>query len=164
MAEVLEQYVDPDFRPRLSELAAYCILAGGTSESPEQHHRYSVQQRFYRRVLGGAGPHPTFTGRGGAWRGTRRPRPGVQDDQAENRVKDMDEEGTDVHFLVPSSWIGVVGLDDTTLEVGLSCAYHRHMADFCGQFPDRLIGWSSLQPETRQKLLWDNAARFYKQT
>jgi predicted TIM-barrel fold metal-dependent hydrolase len=68
------------------------------------------------------------------------PRPGVQDDQAENRVKDMDDEGTDVHFLIPSSWVGTVGLADPTLEVGLSRAYHRHMADFCGQFPNRLKG------------------------
>jgi len=101
VAEVLEQYVDPSFRPRLAELAAYRVPAGGTAEGPEGRHRYSVQQRFYRRVLGEAGPHPTFTGRGGAWQGTRRPRPGVQDDQPENRVKDMDEEGADVHFLVP---------------------------------------------------------------
>ena len=29
---------------------------------------------------------------------------------------------------------------------------------------DYVLGWSSLKPETRQKLLWDNSARFYKQT
>jgi hypothetical protein len=57
----------------------------------------------------------------------------VQDDQAANRVQDMDEEGTDVHFLVPSSWTGAVGLDDTTLEVGLIRAYHRHMAERIGK-------------------------------
>jgi predicted TIM-barrel fold metal-dependent hydrolase len=36
-----------------------------------------------------------------------------------------------------------------------------------GHFPnsvDYVLGWSSLKPETQQKLLWDNAARFYKQT
>jgi len=35
------------------------------------------------------------------------------------------------------------------------------------QFPDSLaniLSWSSLKPDTRRKLLWDNAARFYKQT
>jgi len=31
VAEVLEQYVDPGFRPRLQELAAYQVPAGGTS-------------------------------------------------------------------------------------------------------------------------------------
>src|SRR5207302_1276127 len=80
------------------------------------------------------------SGRESNWRGSKLPRPGVQDDQAENRVKDMDDEGTDVHFLIPSSWVGAVGLADPSLEVGLSRAYHRHMADFCGQFPNRLKG------------------------
>jgi len=64
----------------------------------------------------------------------------VQDDNAANRVADMDEEGTDIHFLIPTSWVGTVGLDDPALEVGLTRAYHRHMAAFCGQFPNRLKG------------------------
>jgi uncharacterized protein len=29
---------------------------------------------------------------------------------------------------------------------------------------DHVLGWSSLKPQTRQKLLWDNATRFYKRT
>lgn len=139
MAEVLEQYVDPSFRPRLAELAPYRVCAGKTADGRAQHH-YSVHKRFYRRLLGEAAPHATFTGRCGTRRGSKSPRPGVQDDQAANRVQDMDEEGADVHSLVPSSWTGTVGLDDATLEVGLIRAYHRHMADFCGQFPDRLKG------------------------
>jgi predicted TIM-barrel fold metal-dependent hydrolase len=35
------------------------------------------------------------------------------------------------------------------------------------QFPDsidNILRWSSLTPDTRRKLLWDNAARFYKRT
>ena len=35
------------------------------------------------------------------------------------------------------------------------------------QFPnsvDNILKWSSVKPETRQKLLWDNASRFYKRT
>ncbi len=70
--------------------------------------------------------------------GSKMPRPGIQDDQAENRVKDMDDEGTDVHFLIPTSWLSLVGLPDPSLETGIIRAYHRHMADFCGQYPSRL--------------------------
>ena len=70
--------------------------------------------------------------------GTKQPRVGVQDDQAENRIKDMDDEGTDAHFMVPTLWVSVVGHPDVALEVGLIRAYHRHAADFCGQFPARL--------------------------
>jgi predicted TIM-barrel fold metal-dependent hydrolase len=29
---------------------------------------------------------------------------------------------------------------------------------------DNILRWSSLTPDTRKKLLWDNAARFYKST
>src|SRR6516162_2640863 len=70
--------------------------------------------------------------------GSKMPRPGVQDDQAENRVRDMDDEGTDVHFLIPTSWLSLVGLPDPALEIGAIRAYHRHMSDFCGQYPTRL--------------------------
>jgi uncharacterized protein len=137
-AEVLERYVDPDFRPCLAELAPYRFPTGKPVEGVGQLHNYRVGTKSYPRVLGEAAPHPTFTGRSTTWMGTKQPRPGVQDDQAENRVKDMDDEGADVHFLIPTSWISVVGLDNVELEVGLIRAYHRHMADFCGQFPSRL--------------------------
>ena len=140
VAEVLEQYVDPDIRQRLPELAPYRIPVDSTDDSDTSRHRYRVNVRTYRRILGQAGPHETFQGARGSWKGTQAPRSGVQDDGAAHRIQDMDEEGADVHFLVPSGWTGVVGLDDAALEVGLIRAYHRHMADFCGQFPDRLTG------------------------
>src|SRR4029453_14172147 len=85
-----------------------------------------------------ASPQEAFTGRGTNWRGTKQPRAGVQDDQAENRIKDMDDEGTDAHLLIPTSWVSVVGLPDVELEGGLIRAYHRPAAAFCGQSPDRL--------------------------
>ena len=132
-AEVLECYVDPSFRPRLDELAPY---KEPFTDGDTQLHNYRVGRKLFRRVLGEAGPHPTFTGVGGAWMGSKEPRPGVQDDNAENRVKDMDDDGADVHFLVPTAWTSVVGLEDE--ELGLVRASHRHAADFCGQFPDRL--------------------------
>src|SRR5208283_323413 len=131
-AEVLERYVDPGFRPRLAELAPYRQASG------EGRHHYTFGRKFYRRVLGEAAPREDFTGRESQWRGGKVPRPGVQDDQAENRVKDMDDEGTDIHFLIPGSFMSLVGLDDPAFEVGLIRAYHRHMADFCGRFPTRL--------------------------
>src|SRR5262249_12323776 len=136
-AEVLERYVDPSFRSRLPELAAHRHATGQIGGTPNTH-QYRVGTKFYRRVLGEAKAHETFTGRGTNWRGTKQPRAGVQDDQAENRMKDRDEEGTDAHLLIPTSWVSVVGLPALELEVGLIRAYHRHAADFCGQFPDRL--------------------------
>ncbi len=137
-AEVLERYVDPGFRARLPELAPYRLPVGQAVEGHSQLHNYRVGTKLYRRVLGEKAPRETFTGRDTRWMGTKMPRPGIQDDQPGNRVADMDDEGTDVHFLIPTSWLSVVGLDDPALEVGMIRAYHRHMSDFCGDYPDRL--------------------------
>jgi hypothetical protein len=138
-AEVLERYVDPGFRARLAELEPYRFaVAEGAVGGVAGLHNYRVGTKYYRRVLGEEAPRDTFTGRETKWMGSKMPRPGVQDDQAENRVKDMDDEGTDVHFLIPTSWLSLVGLPDPALEIGMIRAYHRHMADFCGQFPTRL--------------------------
>src|SRR5262245_16863601 len=137
-AEVLDRYVDPDFRPRLAELAAYRTPTGQMIGGTPDTNQYRVNTKFYRRLLGQAGPHESFTGRGTHWMGSKQPRMGVQDDQAANRVKDMDDEGADAHFLVPTLWVSVVGLPDVSFEIALTRAYHRHAADFCGQFPGRL--------------------------
>ena len=137
-AEVLERYVDPSFRPRLAELAQHRTPTGSMMGGTPGTHHYRVDTKLYRRVLGTARPHETFTGRGTHWRGSQEPRVGVQDDQAENRIRDMDEDGADAQFLVPTLWLSVVGLPDVTLEVGLIRAYHRHAEAFCGHAPRRL--------------------------
>jgi predicted TIM-barrel fold metal-dependent hydrolase len=137
-AEVLERYVDPSFRARLPELAPYRTPTGQMIGGTPDTHQYRVATKLYRRVLGEAGPHEAFTGRSTQWMGAKQPRVGVQDDHAANRIQDMDDEGADAHFLVPTLWVSVVGLPEVDLEVGLIRAYHRHAADFCGQFPGRL--------------------------
>jgi predicted TIM-barrel fold metal-dependent hydrolase len=139
-AEVLDKYVDPDFRPRLPELAPYRLPVGQAVEGHSDLHTYRAGTKHYRRILGEAAPRETFSGRDSKWMGSRRPRAGIQDDNADNRVKDMDDEGTDVHFLIPTSWLSLVGVEDSSIEVALIRAFHRHMADFCGQHPDRLTG------------------------
>src|ERR1700740_2067034 len=137
-AEILDKYVGPEFRLRLPELAPYRVRVGRAVDGPSELHNYRCGSKYYRRILGEAAPRDHFSGRDSKWMGSRRPRPGIQDDQASNRVLDMDDEGTDVHFLIPTSWLSLVGLDDTSIEVAMIRAYHRHMADFCGQFPERL--------------------------
>ena len=137
-AEVLDRYVDPSFRPRLAELVPYRTDTGRMMGGTPDTHQYRVATKLYQRVLGEAGAHATFTGRGTHWRGSKHPRVGVQDDQPANRIADMDDEGVDAHFLVPTLWVSAVGLPDVALEVGLIRAYHRHAADFCGYAPTRL--------------------------
>src|ERR1700758_1752962 len=110
-AEVLDRYVDPSFRARLPELEPYRLPSGTSVEGGSPMHQYRVGTKLYRRVLGEKAPRDTFTGRDTRWRGTKMPRPGIQDDQPANRVADMDDEGVDTHFLIPTSWLSVVGLD-----------------------------------------------------
>ena len=134
-AEVLERYVDPDFRPRLAELAPYRVARQAACTTTASAQNFTGGSSARRRR---ARPSPAATRTGAA---ASMPRPGVQDDQAENRVKDMDDEGTDVAFPDP-------GLLDQPRRArrtprsrsAMIRAYHRHMADFCGQHPTRLKG------------------------
>src|SRR5262249_16239096 len=140
-AEIIERHVDPAFRPRLAELALYRVPIRTSAEhSGDGMHGYRVAQQYYRRILGEAAPREGHTGRDSNWRGGTLPRPGVQDDNAQNRILDMDDEGSDVHFLVPGGWTGLIEVDDLSLETGMIRAFHRHMAEFCGRYPDRLKG------------------------
>lgn len=139
-ADVLDRYVDSNFRARLSELAPYRRQFGRSDQGSARLDQYRIGAKYYRRILGTSGADAEFTGQGANWKGSKPARPHVQDDAPKNRVLDMDDEGSDVHFLIPTGWTSVVGLDDVTLEIGLIQAYHRYMADFCGQFPERLKG------------------------
>src|SRR5207248_5026098 len=63
-AEVLERYVDPDFRARLGELSPYRFAVGqGAVGGVEGLHNYRVGTKYYRRVLGERAPRDTFSGR-----------------------------------------------------------------------------------------------------
>src|SRR5262245_35816242 len=112
-AEIIERHVDPAFRPRLAELALYRVPIRTWAELPGGAMLgCRVGQQYYRRVLGEAGLGEGHAGRDSNWRGSQLPRPGVQDDDAVNRIADMDDEGTDVHFLVPGGWTGLIGIED----------------------------------------------------
>ena len=115
-AEVLDKYVDPGFRPRLADLAPYRVpVRPGNPGGAPGRHVYRYGQISYRRILGEAAPRETHSGRDTHWMGSKMPRVGVQDDQAESRVRDMDDEGTDGHFLIPTAWTSLVGHEDPTL-------------------------------------------------
>ena len=138
-AEVIDKYVDPGFRPRLADLAPYRVPSRpGTPGGADGRHVYRFGQISYKRILGEAAPRPDHSRPGSLWMGTAKPRPGTQDDQAASRIADMDDEGTDAHFLIPTAWTSLVGHEDPTLETGVIRAYHRHMEDFCAQYPGRL--------------------------
>ena len=109
-AEVLERYVDPGFRPRLAELAPYRApirqsaehSGGGITAIASRRNTIAGCSARRRRARTIAAARPTGAAancRGPACRTTRRP----------TASRDMDDEGTDVHFLIPSAWVGLSG-------------------------------------------------------
>ena len=91
-AEVIDKYVDPGFRSRLPDLAQYKqpVRVGAPGGAPGRHvYRYG--QISFKRILGEADPRPEHTGRASVWMGTQKPRLGVQDDEAENRIAAGDD-------------------------------------------------------------------------
>ena len=138
-AEVIDKYLDPGFRNRIPELTQFRVpISPTTPGSSPGRHVYRFGQISYKRILGEAAPRPEHTGRASVWMGSKQPRRGVQDDAADARIADMDEEGVDAHFLIPTAWTSLVGHDDAALETNVIRAYHRHMEDFCAGHPGRL--------------------------
>jgi predicted TIM-barrel fold metal-dependent hydrolase len=75
--------------------------------------------------------------------GTRWPTHGCDDDAADVRLRDMDDEGVDVHFIV-----GGAGTSHPDHEIGLEFirAGHRYLHEFCGADPHRLKASVSVVP------------------
>lgn len=144
--ETLEQYLDPEFRSRLPELEQYKVGARSDQtttprEDPSKHH-YAVSLSPYKRYLGDAAPRETPVDAHsrlhfGEYTGAKLPGVGVIDNAFEQRVIDMDEEGADVHMMVPDVAIGVSLLGDSALEMGLIRAYHRLVDDIAAEHPGR---------------------------
>ncbi len=145
--ETLEPYFDAEIRARLPELEQHKVGARGDQtttprEDPSRHH-YAVGLTPFRRVLGQAevvdapkDQHQRL--HWGKYSGKKLPAVGVIDDAVDARIADMDEEGTDVHMMVPDVGIGVSLLGDPALEMGLIRAYHRFVDDLTKKHPGRL--------------------------
>jgi predicted TIM-barrel fold metal-dependent hydrolase len=146
--EALKPYLDPEFRKRMPELEQYKVGARSDQtttprEDPSRHH-YALGLTPFRRVLGQAEPaeapkdgHQRL--HFGSYSGAKLPGVGVIDDAFDQRITDMDEEGTDVHMLVPDTGIGVSLLGEPALEMGLIRAYHRLVNDLASQYPGRFM-------------------------
>ena len=142
-AETLEPYFDRDLRERLPDLEPYKvpIKIGRAGEIRQPPYRHFI--RFGRaegwgsakpRILGEAEPRDTdrhFQ----QFMGSRFPTENGGDDRADIRLADMDEEGVDVHMMVPG---GAFGHKDPATEMALLRAAHRHLDDFCSASPHRL--------------------------
>jgi len=143
--EALEPYITAAERgkfPAWEHVKRVSTLKGGY----EGHTTYTMAERSYRRKLGMAEAFRDQTTLNGSPNtrvsplDVKKPSPRVQLDPAV-RLQEMDIEGIDVNFMLPSAWFGSFsGYGDTALEMGMYRAYHRWMNDYCSAAPDRLGG------------------------
>lgn len=141
-AEALEPFISQRLRDLGIERLKVPIKIGHAGEvrQPPYKHRYRGEGggegwgSSAIRVLGEAAPDPTRERQFQKFMGTRFPTEGGVD-QAAIRLKDMDEEGQDVHFMVPN---GAGGLKDVEMEMELIRAGHRQMDAMCSEEPHRL--------------------------
>lgn len=145
--EALNPFIDKDV---LAKLPAYdakkkvnLYVAGGY----QGHTTYTIGERSYRRKLGNAEAYTDKTTFAAAPQirtspvGEKpKPSSAVQIDPAV-RIAEMDIEGIDVNFILPSAWWGGFSCtDDVALEMGMYRGYHNWMNDYCSGYPDRLGG------------------------
>ena len=143
MAETLEPYFDGSTRHRLREWEQFKVpfRIGWAGEilRPPYRHRYQFKKRAgWRdelRILGEAGPREHSEPHFPKFMGSRFPTPGGSDDDAEARVRDMDEEGVDVQVMLPGL---PPATDDVEIELAFVRANHLYTNDFCSKYPHRL--------------------------
>jgi len=142
-AETLEPYFDAHMRKRLPEWenckVPFRVGWAGEILQPPYRHRYQFAKRSgWRqklRILGEASPREQVGRHSPKFMGSRFPTPGGADDNAEARIRDMDEEGVDVQLMLPPT---PPISDDVEIEIGFVRAGHRFTTDFCSKYPHRL--------------------------
>ena len=126
--EVVAPYFDPGFRARLPELEPYKVAVQPddgirSTRLAAGRHNYALGKVAYKRILGQAEPPATPVIDFGKFQGTRLPAVGVIDDDVDARIRDMNDEGVDVHLMVPGVPMGVALLGKPDLEMGLIRAH-----------------------------------------
>jgi uncharacterized protein len=141
-SEVLEPYLAAAVREQVPDLERHKAplkvgFAGEVYQEPYKHvFRFGNRGGWAHdevRVLGEAGPRADTPRRWQKFMGTRFPTEGGLWDP-HVRVKDMDEEGVDVHLVVPHG----PEHPDADVHMEFLKAEHRFLDDFCGAYPHRL--------------------------
>src|SRR5580700_4775405 len=135
--DVLEPYLTAEDKARLAAWEQY------KTTSKNGHISYNKGQRTYRRQLHSETVETAPSGYMAGFTGVARKRPVSPDVDRSSaaRIADMDFEGADVNFMLPSGWFGTFTAgEDVALEMGMYQAFHRWMQDYCAPYPDRLGG------------------------
>ena len=141
-AESLEPFLDPALRQMKAELGLREFKTGWAGEEmPEPYtHLYQLGEQggwgvAPPRYLGEAGPRPNARRHFQNFQGFKFPTFGGSDWDVEARIRDMDEEGVDVHFIVPGA---ASGHSDPSVDMAMLRSVHRHLDDMCSRHPGRL--------------------------
>ena len=141
-AESLEPFLDPALRQMKAELGLREFKTGWAGEEmPEPYtHLYQLGEQggwgvAPPRYLGEAGPRPNARRHFQNFQGFKFPTFGGADWDVEARIRDMDEEGVDVHFIVPGA---ASGHSDPSVDMAMLRSVHRHLDDMCSRHPGRL--------------------------
>jgi len=144
-AETLEPFLSAEVRALVadekSRTPVRVGMAGEIFEPPYRHY-FRIGEGGGEgwgagkpRVLGEAGPREGAERHFQTFMGTRLPTPGGGDYDSSVRLRDMDEEGVDVHVIVHG---GTPGHKDPAVDMEFVRAEHRYLNDFCGRDPHRL--------------------------
>ena len=141
-AESLEPFLDPALRQMKADLGLREFKTGWAGEEmPEPYtHLYQLGEQggwgvAPPRYLGEAGPRPNARRHFQNFQGFKFPTFGGSDWDVEARIHDMDEEGVDVHFIVPGA---ASGHSDPSVDMAMLRSVHRHLDDMCSRHPGRL--------------------------
>jgi predicted TIM-barrel fold metal-dependent hydrolase len=151
-AEALRPHLSAKLLAEIPDLDAHReevkIGWAGEKREPPYRHRYRFRthegwSKSKPRYLGEAGPRANEERHFQNFMGVTFPTEGGADDDSGARLKDMDREGVDVHFIVS---VGGAGHPDPALEMEFICAQHRYLNEFCGRDPRRLKSCLSVSP------------------
>ena len=151
-AEAIRPYLPASLVERVPDLEKNreVVLVGmaGEQRQPPYHHRYRFGKRegwskSKPRFLGEAAPRENAKRKFQTYMGVHFPTEGGGDHDATARLRDMDEEGSDVHFIVHS---GGAGHPDPEIEMEFIYAEHRYLNDFCNCDPHRLKSGLTVTP------------------
>ena len=135
----------PDLDAHLEDVK---IGWAGEKFAPPYRHRYRFRKhegwsKSKPRWLGEAAPRPNEERHFQNFMGVTFPSEGGADDNSAGRLKDMDTEGVDVHFIVSN---GGVGHENPEAEMEFVRAQHRYLDQFCGRDPKRLKSCLTVTP------------------
>jgi predicted TIM-barrel fold metal-dependent hydrolase len=148
--DVLLRYADKELRERIDDLRPYTQTVKprpgqGDAEDVESYAILSIKPVRLTRV---AGERAVQTAQASGDRGflsgrtqmvTRQPiTVRVAEDNGQGRLRDMDQEGRDIDFIIPGPWAYGAPALAPHLGQGLYRAYHRYMADYCAPDTRRL--------------------------